>query len=283
MIAAAILMSGTGSNARKLLSLPHPNYDIRVIVSDNPHSNFRRIAEEYGVDFRLNDIYQHYGVPHPREGLSLQQRRRLKDFELREDFDRKTADLLRTYDVTLIAAAGYDWIISESLCREFVIVNVHPGDLRVLDNRGRRKYIGLAWVPTAKAILNGEAAVHSTTHLVTAELDGGPLARVSAPVRIELPEDLSPEAILPDGVQLQDIVRDIGGGGERFGRTLLYTLAKSIQGQLKEIGDWVEFPKTLDAVASLMAAERLVLTEKGLRLDGDPVEDLFLMKGETCG
>jgi len=75
-IPAAILMSGTGSNARKLLEYARRSecaYRVRVIISDNPDSNYRRIAEDLGVPAELNDIYAFFGVPRDRSrriGLS---------------------------------------------------------------------------------------------------------------------------------------------------------------------------------------------------------------------
>jgi folate-dependent phosphoribosylglycinamide formyltransferase PurN len=289
-IPTAILMSGTGSNARKLLEYEpverdEPAYQIRVIVSDNPDSNYRSIAEEHGVAGELNDIYRFFGVPRPEPGLEPADRARLKDPVGRERFDRRTRDILNRYGIRLVALAGYDWVIAPFLCREYVIVNVHPGDLRVRDAQGRRRYIGLGWVPTAKAILAGERTVHSTTHLVTAELDGGPIARVSRGVRIDLPPGVGPENILPGGVSLADVIRAVCSGDDpRLASSFLVTHARAVQERLKEAGDWVEFPRTLDEVAALMQAGRLTRTEGGrLQLDGEVVEDLFLQRQATAG
>jgi folate-dependent phosphoribosylglycinamide formyltransferase PurN len=284
-IPAAILMSGTGSNARKLLDYAPPDrgepaFQVRVIVSDNPDSNYRRIAEDHGVAAELNDIYRFFGVPRPGQGLAPADRVKLKDPGGRERFDRRTRDILDRHGVRLVALAGYDWVIAPFLCARYVFVNVHPGDLRVRDASGRRRYIGLGWVPTAKAILAGEGAVHSTTHLVTAQLDGGPIARVSRAVRIDLPPGVVPEEILPADVGLGDVIRAVRSGHDpELASGLLVTHARAVQERLKEEGDWIEFPRTLDQVASLMREGRLERAEGGgLLLDGAPVEDLFLQR-----
>ncbi len=283
-IPTAILMSGTGSNARKLLAYPDSAYEIRVIISDNKDSNYRQIAEEYGVEHRLNDIYAFYRVPHPGEGLTPEKGQLLKDLKKREAFDRQTRKILQKYGIKLIAAAGYDWIISAFLCQEFVIVNVHPGDLQIQDEQGRRRYIGQGWVPTAKAILNGETNAHSTTHLVTADLDSGPIARVSKPVPINLPQGITARNILPPSVSLKEVIQDINhGGGELYSEALIYTHSLNVQQRLKEAGDWVEFPLTLDQVARLMLASRLVVRAGRILLDGVLVKDLFLMEGGANG
>jgi folate-dependent phosphoribosylglycinamide formyltransferase PurN len=284
-IPTAILMSGTGSNARKLLEylLPDqstPHYEMRLIVSDNPGSNYRKIADEYGVEGLLNDIYEFCGVPHPDRGLTPEDRKKLREPKRREQFDRSTDRILYRYGVQLLALAGYDWVIAPFLCRKYIVLNVHPGDLRVRDSSGRRRYIGLGWIPTAKAILAGERVVHSTTHLVTAELDGGPIARVSQGVPIDLPAGTAPKNILPAGVELRDVIRRQGRGNDSaFASTLLVTHSKQVQERLKEFGDWIEFPRTLNQVAGLMRSNRLGRDTSGkLLLDGGPVEDLFLQK-----
>ena len=302
-VATAILMSGTGSNARKLLEYApsgrnEPNYQVRVIVSDNPESNYRRIAEVHGVPAELNDIYAFFGVPRPGQGLEPADRAKLKDPSGRERFDRRTREVLQSYGVRLVALAGYDWVIAPFLCKSYVVLNVHPGDLRVRDAGGRRRYIGLGWVPTAKAILAGERLVHSTIHLVTAELDGGPIARVSRGVPIDLPAGVTPDNILPEGVQLKDVLRALRSGDDPdLASTLLVTHSTAVQERLKQLGDWIEFPRSLDRVAALMREGRLVrgtafrdaaagssspITTGRLLLDGEPVEDLFLQHTETA-
>ena len=130
-VPTAILMSGTGSNARKILEyLPGdssvPHYEVRLILSDNAGSNYRKIAEEHGVEARLNDIYEFHEVPHSEQGLSPENRRRLRVPLLRERFDGQTNRILASFQVQLVALAGYDWLISPFLCRDYIVINVHP-------------------------------------------------------------------------------------------------------------------------------------------------------------
>ncbi len=281
-VPVAILMSGAGSNARRLLQHRQDLYQVCLILSDNPRSNYRTIAEEFGVPHRLNDIYRFYAVPHPEEGLAEADRRILRDRRLREAYDAETDRLLAEQGVQLVATAGYDWIVSSTLCERYVMVNVHPGDLRVTDPQGRRLYVGLGWVPTARAILAGEVEARSSTHLVTAQLDGGPIARVSAPVPIPLPRGGGGQDLLPRGVELREIVRDVQTrGGRLYGEEPIVRIAKTVQARLKEVGDWVEFPRTLEGVAGLLHSGRLRRGPgAGLRLDGAAPPDLFLMRPE---
>ncbi len=272
-IPTAILMSGKGTNARKLIEYRSANLDIRLVLSDNAASNYKSIAHHFGIESELNDIYRFYGI-HSFTGI----RPARKDPDTRRAFDRLSDTILKKYGIKLIAAAGYDWILSPFICRSYIIVNVHPGDLRAVDENGRRKYTGLGWIPTARAILNGEESAHSTTHLVTEKLDGGPIARVSAPVPICLPEGITAGNILPAGVRLSEIIRDINeDSGKRFSSSLIYTLARSVQERLKTVGDWVELPLTMHHLAALMLVGSLRREEDGeLRLEGRPVKDLFL-------
>jgi folate-dependent phosphoribosylglycinamide formyltransferase PurN len=266
---AAILMSGTGSNARRLLELPDPAFEVRLILSDNPASNAEAIAREHGVEGLLLDIRDFCG-PEPTA---------LREPARRAAYDRELGRQLARRGVRLAALAGWDWVVGPELCRSLLFANVHPGDLRVTDPQGRRRYVGLGWVPSAKAMLAGERFVHSTTHLVTPELDGGPIARVSRPVPVELPAGMSPADLLPPGAGLGDVIRDIRyNEGRRFGEAFLYTRARQLQETLKERGDWVEFPVTVRRLAQLMLAGRLAVDAAGgPRLDGAPPADLFLM------
>jgi folate-dependent phosphoribosylglycinamide formyltransferase PurN len=264
-------MSGTGSNARRLLELPDPLYEARLILTDNPASNAERIAREHGIPWALADIRVFCGAQDDPA--------RLREPARRAAYDREVGRLLARAGARLVALAGWDWVVGPELCRTFLFANVHPGDLRVADAQGRRKYVGLGWVPTAKAILAGERFVHSSTHLVTPELDGGPIARVSQPVPVELPPGATPGNILPEGAGLGDLIRDIRyNQGRRYGEALLYTHSRMLQEKLKEQGDWVEFPRTVQRLAELMLAGRLALDASGsVRLDGAAPRDLFLM------
>jgi folate-dependent phosphoribosylglycinamide formyltransferase PurN len=260
-------MSGTGSNARRLLEGRGASYEVRLILTDNPGSNAAAIGREHGVECVVLDIRAFCGKD------------RLRDRERRAAYDRELAAALARSGARLVALAGWDWVVGPRICGSFLTVNVHPGDLRVRDAEGRRRYVGLGWIPTAKAILAGERFVHSSTHLVTPELDGGPIARVSRPVPVDLPPGVSAADLLPEGAGLSDVIRDINyNGGRRYGTALLYTHSRSVQERLKEQGDWVEFPRTVQRLAELALEGRLVQDARGVRLDGSTPGDLFLQE-----
>ena len=101
-IPTAILMSGTGTNARKILEyVPSdsrlPAFDVRLILSDNPGSNYRRIAEEHRVEARLHDIYDFHGVDVRQGELDPEDREKLRDPSRRKRYDRGTDRILKKF------------------------------------------------------------------------------------------------------------------------------------------------------------------------------------------
>lgn len=125
----------------------------------------------------------------------------------------------------------------ESLVRRLGI------DLTIVDEHGKRKYRGDKAV--RKAILAGERELRATTHLITEEVDGGPVLMVSAPLSVELPPHFYP-----------------------CDSELVTMVAEQHQARLKEVGDWVIFPRTLQ----YLAGGRFAKDEAGLlHFDGRPI------------
>jgi hypothetical protein len=95
------------------------------------------------------------------------------------------------------------------------------------------------------AIKAGEKAVRSSTHIVEETVDGGRIALISAPLQLEIPPGLDLTA--KEGLK----------AAEAFN-----------QGRLKESGDWVIFPRTLEYIAD----GRISSDEAGtLHFDGEPI------------
>lgn len=244
----AIFMSGSGSNAVKILET-YSSQESRggatfipvFVFTDNPESNAKKIADRFNVQFKLNSISDFYS----RRNVSL------RDMDTRKEYDSEQIPDLKDLNADAIALAGYDWVVSPNICNRFVVGNVHPGDLRVIGENGKRKYFGLAWIPSAKAILNGERKVHTSVHLVTSELDGGPLLAVSAPQPV--PEEalkLEERVLLGNARSLKDITDFIKnnpkiGDDELTKLFPIYGYSRDCQERLKVHGDWVEFPEAI--------------------------------------
>lgn len=85
----------------------------------------------------------------------------------REPFDAETAAMLRPFHVDAVICLGYLYVISEPLLAAYPdrILNVHDSDLP--------RYPGLH--ATRDAIYAGERETRSSVHLVTPQLDAGPV------------------------------------------------------------------------------------------------------------
>lgn len=88
----------------------------------------------------------------------------------REDFDAEMTAILKNHHVDLILLIGFMRILSAEFCREWTgkVLNVHPSLLP--------KYAGGMDTNVHEEVLaNRETETGCTIHLVTAEVDGGPI------------------------------------------------------------------------------------------------------------
>jgi folate-dependent phosphoribosylglycinamide formyltransferase PurN len=147
------------------------------------------------------------------------------DVEAREAFDRQTVEALRPFGATVAAYGGYMSIATAPLIGAFLGINVHPADLSIEHPDGRRKYVGHHAV--RDAILAGEITISACTHIIEPEVDGGKILIISPPIEVIIKPDW--DLGLPEDIQK----------AEAFN-----------QERLKEHGDWVIFPRTLEDIAS---------------------------------
>jgi folate-dependent phosphoribosylglycinamide formyltransferase PurN len=215
-------MSGSGSNLRKIIEYSNEMgdwlggfpYQVVVIFSDNEDSNASQIGKEFDIPVVIRDI----GGFYKRRG------RPKKDLSIRSDFDRETIRCLEPFEVDVAAFAGYMSIATDPLIDEFLGVNVHPADLSVMDGL-RRKYIGDNAV--RDAILDGVEEIRASTHVIEKKVDYGRILIVSSPLFVRFPEDFD----LTDRHQVNEVS--------------IYH-----QNLLKEVGDNIILPKTLEYLAS---------------------------------
>lgn len=241
-------ISGSGTNLIKILEWEEKlttereesPYHVALIFTDNKASQAETIANSRGVPFICLDIMDFY---------ESRGHKTKKDLSLRPFFDQQIVELLAGYCIDFIALAGYMSIVSEPLLTRYPgrIINVHPANLTTMEG-SRRKYTGDKAV--AKAILAGEQFLYSTTHLVRKEVDDGEVLIISKPIRVELPR----------GVALTDLRKSRNSD-------LLFQIASELQAKLKETGDWVIFPYTIQ----LIAEGRVGLSRKGIiHINGEP-------------
>jgi phosphoribosylglycinamide formyltransferase 1 len=157
----AVLISGRGSNLQALIDAVREQRvpaRIAVVISNR--------ANALGLD-RARDA----GL----ETLTIEHRR----FADREGFDAAIVEQLKARDVKLICLAGFMRLVGKPLLDAFPngILNIHPSLLPAFPGVDAQ----------AQAIAHGVKISGATVHLVTNELDAGPIVLQRAvPVR---PED----------------------------------------------------------------------------------------------
>lgn len=232
----AAFMSGSGTNIRRLLERGSPHYEIVFIFSDVAHEKCQgqNIAREYGLPYFAYDTRRFHELKGQKrtvltpEGLAA-----------RREYDQVAANLVDAFKVDIIALGGYMSFLTLPGG-----VNVHPADLSLKDDSGQRTYVGDDAV--YDAILAGEKELRSSTLWIDQGVDSGPLLMVSEALPVELPSPLD------------ELKADPG----RFRE-----VADQHQERLKERGDWVVFPLTME----LIGQGRLALDENGVAyLDGKP-------------
>jgi folate-dependent phosphoribosylglycinamide formyltransferase PurN len=215
-------MSGSGTNLVKIIEYQEKLltkygrylYKVVGILTDNPSSNAYNIGSKYNISVETNDIsafYKSKGLPR-------------RDLSAREEFDRISLEKIAKYQADIIVLAGYMSILTPVIIKKYLTINVHPADLSIKDELGKRKYTGAHAV--RDAILSGERTISSSTHIVEEEVDGGRLLIISRPIDVILPDGFNPSN--RDSVRLAEQLN---------------------QNRLKEYGDWIIFPLTLEYIA----------------------------------
>lgn len=243
----ALFISGSGTNGIKIIERsqkPDSRYKVTLIFSDIKDQRTRKngskmtrakdIANQYGIAYEYVDIRDFYA----EHGLKR------TDLSIRPDFDKLVVEKLKHHEIDLIANAGYMSIMTPVLLDEYdgKVVNVHPADLSIMDG-DKRKYVGIHVVE--EAILAGEPEIRSTTHIVREEVDHGEILVISEPVPVKLSNSL------------KKLEAD---------KNLLKEIVSGYQNQLKEQGDWVVFPLTIQMIAE----GRYAIGPDGVYLDGEP-------------
>lgn len=158
----AVLCGKRAPGLDALLRHPHRGslYNLACVITTEPFLSDKAGIEASGVPV----------MSHPMLNKALVDR---------PQYDEVTAQTLEMLDVNLIVLLGYIYIVTYPLLGKFTdrIVNIHDSDLTQRRPDGSRRYIGLH--STRDAIIAGETHTRSTVHLVTPELDAGPVLALS--------------------------------------------------------------------------------------------------------
>jgi folate-dependent phosphoribosylglycinamide formyltransferase PurN len=240
----AIFMSGTGTNAEKVLE----NRDVKawqpaVIVTDAPDSSrAAEIAAKFSLPLVALDIRKFYSE-HGETRISLQTER---GREIRELWTAELRRLLSEYQIDFAVLAGF--VPLTNITADFPCLNVHPGDLTV-EADGRRLLVGLHAIPIETAILHGHDALRSSVIIAQAysgvggEMDSGPILGISSVVPIDLQEHDLNELIAI--AEARPATRPIGGYKDILAEVADYNLDL-----LKRFGDWVVLPGVVNDFAA---------------------------------
>jgi phosphoribosylglycinamide formyltransferase-1 len=150
----AVLISGRGSNLQSIIDAAASrrlDATIAVVVSNRAEADGLRRARDAGIaTVHLN----------PRE------------YADRDAYDRAVVDALNACDVGLVCLAGYMRLVGPPLLDAFPerILNIHPSLLPSFRGLDAQR----------QALLHGVRITGATVHLVTSDLDDGPIVRQAA-------------------------------------------------------------------------------------------------------
>jgi phosphoribosylglycinamide formyltransferase 1 len=150
----AVLISGRGSNLQSIVDATKSgalNATIAVVISNRADAAGLARAREAGI-----------------EAVVLNPR----DYADRDTYDRAIVDVLRARDVSLVCLAGFMRLIGQPLLEAFPnrILNIHPSLLPAFRGLDAQK----------QALEHGVRISGATVHLVTSDLDAGPIVMQAA-------------------------------------------------------------------------------------------------------
>jgi len=171
-------------------------YKVTCAFTDNPEASGIKKLSKFDIPLIVRDIDSFYA----KRGIK-DYRQKVNDPEERKKLDKRLVrDIRNEYDnensVTILGnmydwdeidfglLSGYMWYMTDPMLRLFeVIMNVHPADLTITKEGGRRRFIGDNAV--YDAIKAGRTYTKSSIHIVTDGVDEGPLVVQSKPLFVE--------------------------------------------------------------------------------------------------
>lgn len=239
----AIFMSGSGANAEAILaSLEQenaPSYEVVALVTDRPtRSRTAEIAAHFGLPVVAEDIFAFY----QQHGLKRVSIANETGREIRRRWTDALREKLAPLQIDFGIFAGFVPLCN--IAGDYPCLNVHPGDLTVLDEQGERMLVGLHSLPIERAILAGHAALRSSVIVAQpfiaggGNMDSGPLLGISGPVEIDLGGATNQE--LAEIATQRPGRRPVKGFDDR-----LEAVAEQNLERLKHNGDLVLFPRVV--------------------------------------
>ncbi len=192
-----VLISGRGSNLQSIVGATRDgrlDATVGLVVSDRSDAPGLQRALDAGIE-------GHWINP--------------KNFADRDGFDRAVVDSLRARDIDLVCLAGFMRIVGRSLIDAFPnrILNIHPSLLPAFPGLHAQR----------QALKHGVRVTGATVHLVTSELDDGPII-VQATVAVlagDTEQTLAARILVEEHRIYPEAIRRVLGGrwhldGRRF-------------------------------------------------------------------
>jgi phosphoribosylglycinamide formyltransferase 1 len=159
--AIGVLISGRGSNLQAIIEAGRAGRfaaPVAIVISNKADAGGLDHARAAGI---------------PTSVVSHQ------DWRSRADYDRALVNVLREHGVTLVCLAGFMRLLGPTFVEAYPqrILNVHPSLLPAFPGVDAQR----------QALAHGVKVSGATVHLVTAELDAGPIV-LQSPVPV-LPDD----------------------------------------------------------------------------------------------
>jgi len=192
-----VLISGRGSNLQSIIdAIARAELDatIAVVVSNRADAGGLLRARDAGIDTLVLGT---------------------RDYASRDAYDQALADALLSRDVGLVCLAGFMRLVGAPLLRAFPdgVLNIHPSLLPAFPGLEAQR----------QAIEHGVRVSGATVHLVTAELDGGPIIlQVAVPVLDgDTPDTLAARILIQEHRIYPEAIRIVLNGkwklaGRRF-------------------------------------------------------------------
>ena len=187
-----VLISGRGSNLQALIDAIKCralDATIAVVISNRQDAGGLERARAAGIE---SIVRSH------------------RDFASRDDYDRAVAIELRAREVGLVCLAGFMRLVGAELIDAFPgrILNIHPSLLPAFPGLDAQK----------QAVDHGVRVSGVTVHLVTAEVDGGPIVvqRAVAVLPGDTAESLAARILEEEHRAYPEAVKMILDGGWRL-------------------------------------------------------------------
>jgi phosphoribosylglycinamide formyltransferase-1 len=187
--AIGVLISGRGSNLQALIdAICEQRLDARIaiVIANRPDAGGIERARAARIETLVLD-HRQYGS--------------------RDDYDRALAGELRARGVRVVCLAGFMRLVGAPLLDAFpnAILNIHPSLLPAFPGVDAQR----------QALAHGVKVTGATVHLVTPELDGGPIV-MQAPVIVrddDTVDSLSARILIEEHRIYPEAVRLVLDGG----------------------------------------------------------------------